>query len=143
MRRLFFPLLAFAALTSACEFHTLDNGSLDGFWQLSRIDTLSGGSCDMVPHRIFWSVQARLLQVSDLNYLYDEYILRFEHADGTLRLYDPYCVDHTGSDIAVTDAADLQLYGLNALDETFQVECLDRKQMLLKGSSLRLHFNKY
>ena len=95
------------------------------------------------PRRIFWSVQTDLLQVSDLNYQHEEYIFRFEYEADALRLYDPYQVDHAGSDMAVSDPEVLRMYGINALDESFFVERIDKKQMRLRNQSLRLYFNRY
>lgn len=137
-------LLALVSLCASCEFHTLSNGSLDGFWQLSQVDTLTtSGSTDMVPRRIFWSVQARLLQVSDLNYVHDECILRFEHADGRLRVFSPYVVDHFGQDVTVDDAEQLHPFGIQQTDETFVVEQLNDDALVLRGSVLRLSFRRY
>lgn len=132
-----------ACCCASCEFHTLDNGQLDGYWQLTDVDTLAGGSTDMVPRRIFWSVQARLLQVTDLTYQLDECILRFDHSDGQFRVYSPYVVDHAGSDVAVTDGRVLHPFGIQSLDETFAVERLDDERMVLRGDVLRLRFRRY
>lgn len=144
MRKLLFlPVLLLLLFCHSCDVYMSDNGDLDGFWQLAQIDTIDGGVCDMVPRRIFWSVQTDLLQVSDLNYQHDEYIFRFEYKADALRLFDPYLVDHAGSDEAVGDAESLRMYGINALDESFFVERIDKKQMRLRSQSLRLYFNRY
>lgn len=137
------PLFAFLVFCTSCDIHFSENGELDGFWQLARVDTLQGGSADVTNLRLFWSVQSELLQVSDLNYQHDAYIFRFEHKGDALRLYEPYLVDHAGSDIAVTQVDALQPYGLQSLDETFQVENLDKNNLQLKSHTLRLSFNRY
>lgn len=147
LKSLFGGLAVLTALAcTSCEWHTLDNGRLDGFWQLQRLDTLAtGGSTDMVPRRIFWSVQARLLQVSDLNYVHDECILRFEQQDGQLHVWSPYVVDHAGSDIPVgADESELlHPFGIQELDETYAIERLDDDRLILRGSLLRLSFRRY
>lgn len=141
LQLLLIPLLL-SALTS-CDIHMSDNGDLDGFWQLARIDTLQGGSADVRSARLFWSVQSDLLQVSDLTYRHDAYILRFDHQGSTLRLSSPYLVDHAGSDVALTDSQPLHPYGIQHLDETFTIERLDADKLSLQSSLLRLEFNRY
>ena len=45
------------SLTS-CEIETSDNGKLDGFWHLERVDTLATGkSVDYTNKLVFWGVQ--------------------------------------------------------------------------------------
>ena len=41
---------------SACEIETHDNGKLDGFWHLEKVDTIAtGGVCNMSQQKAFWS----------------------------------------------------------------------------------------
>lgn len=137
-------LCASLGLCTSCDIHMSDNGQLDGFWQLERIDTLDGGgSLDARPQRQFWSVQCDLLQMSDLNYRHDEYIWRFDYTGNTLRLYAPYCVDHAGHDRPVSDTQELEFYGVQNLEETYDIEQLDDRHMTLRSSLLRLRFNRY
>ena len=94
LRYIFVVLPAFLLLSLAftsCELETSDNGKLDGFWHLERVDTLATGkSCDLSGQLLFWSVQMKLLNVSDKNYKLRSAFFRFEHANGTLRLYEPH-----------------------------------------------------
>lgn len=146
MRQIFLLFLTSLLLgsLSSCDIHLSDNGTLDGFWQLARIDTLQGdGGADVRAQRLFWSVQNNLLQVSDLTYRHDAYILRFEHQGSTLSLSSPYLVDHAGSDVALTDSQPLHPYGIQQLEEVFRVERLDADKMLLVSPMLRLEFNRY
>ncbi len=133
-----------ALFLCSCELETSDNGNLDGFWHLERIDTLStGGSCDTSSDLLFWSVQMRLLNVSDKNNVHTNLNMRFEHANGTLRVYDACRDDRMDGDPALDDAALLRPYGINSLDETFAVEQLTGSRMQLKGTALRLTFRKF
>lgn len=128
----------------SCEFETSDNGNLDGFWHLERIDTLStGGVCDTSSDLLFWSVQMRLLNVSDKNNVHTNVNMRFEHSNGNLRVYGAYLDDRMQGDPPLNDAALLRPYGINDLDETFAVEQLTGSRMQLKGSALRLTFRKF
>lgn len=137
--------LAVASLfLCSCEFETSDNGNLDGFWHLERIDTLStDGVCDTSSDLLFWSVQMRLLNVSDKNNVHTNLNMHFEHANGTLRVYDAYLDGRMEGDPPLDDAALLRPYGINDLDETFAVEQLTGSRMQLKGSTLRLTFRKF
>ncbi len=135
---------ALAALVMcSCEFETSDNGKLDGFWHLERIDTLStGGMCDTSADLLFWSVQMRLLNVSDKNNAHTNLNMRFEHSNGNLRVYGACLDDRMHGDPLLDNADLLRPYGINALDETFAVEQLTGSRMQLKGASLRLTFRK-
>ena len=136
------PLLGLLSFSS-CDLEMSDNGKLDGYWQLARIDTIGGGGCDMVPSRIFWSVQLHLLQLSDHSGRNSTYLLRFEQGDTHLRVYDPYLSARNEGDKPLDDAAVLQPYGIQSLDELFVIEGLDNKNLTLKSSLLRLQFNRY
>lgn len=135
-------LIAFTALSS-CTLETSDNGDLDGFWHLERIDTIStGGSYDMSGQIVFWSVQKDLLNVTDYNVDITGYVMHFEHSDNTLRIYDPYDNERADGDIKLEDATVLAPFGINALDETFTIDHLDSSDMTLSTEELRLYFHK-
>ena len=102
-----------------CELETTDNGDLDGYWHLERVDSLSSQrSVDYGQARIFWSIQFKLLQLSYM----------FDRADG---------------DTLVTDVEVLRRYGVNALQENMKVVSLQSDRMVLESPVLRLHFKKY
>ena len=144
MKRILLTLPLFGLLSfSSCDLEMSDNGKLDGFWQLAHIDTIGGGGCDMVPSRIFWSVQLHLLQLSDHSGRNSTYLLRFEQGDTHLRVYDPYLSARNEGDKPLDDAAVLHPYGIQSLDELFVIEGLDNKNLTLKSSLLRLQFNRY
>ena len=109
------PLLGLLSFSS-CDLEMSDNGELDGFWQLARIDTIGGGGCDMVSSRIFWSVQLHLLQLSDHSGRNSTYLLRFQQDDAHLRVYDPYLSARNEGDKPLDDATVLQPYGIQSLE---------------------------
>lgn len=138
--------LALAAmLTAACsDFHTSDNGQLDGFWQLANVDTLANNrSGDVRELKIFWAVQADLLEIRDLTNRHLPVFFRFEHRDGQLKLSRPVADNRLISDSLVRDVNTIRYYGFRQLEETFKVLRLDGKAMLLESGHLRLHFRKY
>ena len=134
--------LALGTLT-ACEIESHDNGKIDGFWHLERIDTLAtGGTLDVSNEKLFWSVQVRLLEVSN-RATGSKYIFSFRQADGSLYLYDPLVSDRREDDPVVEDVKVLAPYGINSLEETFAVEAIDGKKMILRSETLRLNLKKF
>lgn len=127
----------------SCDIETSDNGDLDGFWHLDRVDTLStGGRADLSNKYIFWSVQKDLINTVDRHDSAGDYLFRFEHKGKTLRLYDPHVNDRMNGDPAVEDPAVLNPFGVNALDETFKVDRLSGSKMELSTDKLKLSFTK-
>lgn len=125
-----------------CELETTDNGDLDGYWHLEQVDTLSSQrSVDYGQARIFWSIQFKLLQLSDLEN--NSIIYNLVYDNHQLTLADPYMFDRADGDTLVTDVEVLRRYGVNALQETMKVVSLQSDRMVLESPVLRLHFKKY
>ena len=144
--RHFLYSIGLVLLLAGCDLETSDNGDLDGYWHLTRVDTLAtGGMLDTSEQLLFWAVQVRLLNVVDQSDDADHmgYLLRFEHKEGTLRVYEPYKNSRKDGDIKVDDVSVLSPFGINRLDETFRVEQLDGDGMLLTGDALRLTFVRF
>lgn len=130
-------------LFCSCELETSGNGDLDGMWRLASVDTLAtGGSKDMDGTKIYWSFQHKLLQLDDKAGGHGSVLLRFEHKDGALRLYDPYFYDRDEGDKPLDDIEPLVPFGVNALEENCEVEALSGSKMTLKTATLRLGFRK-
>mgnify|MGYP001617973861 FL=1 len=133
-------LLAF----SACEFHTGDNGDLDGFWHLESMENTQTGEVTYLGNQtIFWSYQVDLMYLQGAST--GSFFLRFTHADNALTLYSPYADGgHSPEgDVLLEDPAPLLPYGITALEETFQVERLDGGTMVLRSEAYRLSFTKF
>lgn len=125
-----------------CTLETTDNGDLDGYWHLEQIDSLtSQRSVDYGQARIFWSIQFKLLQLSDLENNTIIYNLVYDNRQ--LTLADPCMFDRTDGDTLVTDVEVLRRYGVNALQENMKVVSLQSDRMILESPVLRLHFKKY
>lgn len=132
---------------SACELETSDNGSLDGFWQLSAIDSLNNGhSADMRQSSIYWGVQVNLLNIRDLKRK-ESFMFRFELKNDTLRLYAPVKdIRPSASEVLderVMNSMELRHIGLSRLDEKFKVLHLTGSRMTLESEHFRMHFRKY
>ena len=147
-------VLATPLLLVSCNVETSDNGPLDGFWHLERIDTLAtGGTTDYSSGYVFWGVQKDLMYIKDSsNGSVGAYYLRFNQTHDSLHITKIY-LDHghednpnheQGGDIPV-EAIDnnLRQLGINALPEHFKKEALNANHMILSTEKLRLKFKKF
>ncbi len=130
---------------AGCSMDTSHNGALDGYWKLKTVDTLStGGTCNLNDASIFWSVQKDLLTVRDNNDPTNrEYVFRFQHAGGTLKLSEGQRYDRNNGNVDVDDPSVLSPYGINHQPETFKVDHLTHRVMTLSTEELRLSFKKF
>ena len=140
--------LGVVCLFSACEMHHSDNGVLDGFWQMTSVDTIGGQSADMRQSRVFWCIQGDVLQMQHMNgVLYEEgqgiVAFRFELKGKNLTVTNPVVCDRQSSDSILTNLTIVNPYGINNLKESFQVLCLDGSTMSLESTMLRLYFRRY
>jgi len=140
-----FYLFIFLPLLSSCTLETSNNGKLDGFWQLTQLDTIAtGGITDMREKNAFWAVQMHLLELKHpsgntrLNVLF-----RFEHKGDSLILSDPYISNREESDVKITDPTDLYEFGIYHLREAFFIGRLTNDYMDLQSDRFRFHFRKY
>ena len=146
MKRLLIYLIGVALLATACEFHTSDNGELDGFWQLSSVDTLAtGGSKDLRYDQLSWSFQGHFVELRDARdyTLSGDLIGRFQHHSDSLTLSDFYFSKRDSGDIKLVNPEPLRRYGVSRLQQSFQVLQLNSSRMTLKSDSLRLNFRRY
>ncbi len=144
--------LSFAILSSCGMAEVSDNGDLDGFWHLERVDTLNtGGVCLLDEDRRFWGIQYDLLNFRDADRKVDNLYMRFSHEKGVLRLYHPYVYKWGGEEghervndwPIQDDFSSLAPFGIRQAEELFEIETLNHSKMVLKSSSLRLYFRKF
>lgn len=146
--------LATTLMLASCNIETSDNGPLDGFWHLERVDTLAtGGTTDYSSGYVFWGVQKDLIYIKDSsNGSVGAYYLRFSQTQDSLHITKIY-LDHghednpyheQGGDIPV-EVIDINLrfLGLNALPEHFKKEAINGNRMILSTEKLRLKFKKF
>lgn len=130
----------------SCELETSNNGDLDGRWYLREVEHWREGRVEEVKEqRIFWSFQVRLADLRNVE-RQTSVFCRFDHKpDGTLRLHNFYLNDHNNSDPAMNDstAVLLQYVKVKSMDETYYVEALNSKSMVLSNDSVRLRFIRY
>lgn len=154
MRKLVYILLATvllplssASLLSSCTLEHSDNGDLDGFWHLERIDTIyTGGVNDMSDKKVFWAVEYKLLKLQGGG---RSCLLRFRQTADSLVLSSPHSDGGhqqeygSGGDIPLEDASVLKPYGIQHLEEHFLKEAMKSSRMILRTDSFRLYFKKF
>lgn len=139
-------VLAFSPMLTGCDLETSSNGNLDGFWHMVQVDTLNtGGVKDMSKDLVFWSFQMKLLELSDHNDLNVIHMARFAHEGNALKVTQPcrYDLDLGNEMLTEEQLENIAKYGLNALEENFQVEHLNSSKMILSNGVLRLYFKKF
>lgn len=149
MKKLLYIFITLCIALTACDFETSDNGDIDGYWQLCQLDTLTGGSTDMRHSLLFWSVQARLLEIHNNQETLKSILFSFEQNGDSLRIWNPVFNDRNISD-SLAIPADLTNYNLDSrvnadgvLESALKIDQLDDERMVLTNSRFRFHFRKY
>lgn len=146
-------ILILLALTHASCDKTPENGDLDGQWQLMSMEARGNADApitytDTKDQHIYWRFQLRLLMIHTVGamlngHTYDT-ACRFEKSGNTLAITQTYI--HTlNRDSLITDPASTSLapVGIRGNAETFSIEKLDGKQMVLHSDHHRLVFRKF
>lgn len=146
MKKLLY-ILALSMLMVSCELETSGNDELDGYWQMSQVDTLSTGHVtDTREALIYWGIQGKLLQIrfsENGKFLGEGLLFRFNRVNDDLILSSPVIHHLYETDEPIDDVEILKPYGIFNLEETFYIEKLDDDEMVLLNNSLRLHFRRY
>jgi hypothetical protein len=146
MRKIFY-ILTLGVLFVSCELETSGNDELDGYWQMSQVDTLStGGVADTREALVYWGIQGKLLQIrfsENGKYLGEGFMFRFNREDDVLTLSSPILHHLYKTDEPITDVEVLKPYGIFDLEEVFAIEELNDHNMVLTNDVLRLHFRRY
>lgn len=144
--KLIFLLPVLALLFSSCSLETdNDAGDLEGMWHLVRIEeSVTNTHTDVSNEVIFWSFQAKLLQMEDKTGQHYSYLYRFRIDNDQLTLTSPYQFDRENGDRPLTAyEATLGLYGIKSLTPVFRIEKIDRRKMILNDGAVRLYFDKF
>ena len=146
MRKIFY-ILTLGMLFVSCELETSGNDELDGYWQMSQVDTLStGGVADTREALVYWGIQGKLLQIrfsENGKYLGEGFMFRFNREDDVLTLSSPILHHLYKTDEPITDVEVLKPYGIFDIEEVFTIEELNDHNMVLTNDVLRLHFRRY
>ncbi|MDO5446549.1 MAG: lipocalin-like domain-containing protein [Prevotellaceae bacterium] len=136
-------LIAATAMIAACDIHTSDNGDLDGFWQMQRLERLNNCSQDINPTPMYWSFECDMMEVRPNDKTQRGVFFRFDHSRDSLKIHTPLRDKRSQGDIPITDAKELYEYGIFHLSENFVVEQLSSETMVLSSDSIRAYFRKY
>lgn len=143
---LVFLLPVLALLFSSCSLGTdNDAGDLEGMWHLVRIEeSVTNTHTDVSNEVIFWSFQAKLLQMEDKTGQHYSYLYRFRIDNDQLTLTAPYQFDRENGDRPLTIyESTLGLYGIKSITPVFRIEKIDRRTMILNDGAVRLYFDKF
>ena len=144
----FFLIISVISLMTACHMESSENGHLDGFWHLVRVDTLSTdtlsivGTSDLSQDYFFWAFQFQLLSVRNTQKSPEEYFLRFQRQGDELVLSDPFQYVLQGKDAPVENIDLLRPFGINDQEERFRIVHLSSRRMTLKNNFLVLTMQK-
>lgn len=146
MKRIVY-ILALSVMLVSCELETSGNKELDGYWQMSQVDTLStGGVADTREALVYWGVQGKLLQIrfsENGKFLGEGLLFRFNRENGMLTLSSPILHHLYETDEPISDVELLKPFGIFNLEEVFSIEELNDDVMVLASDTLRLHFRRY
>ena len=132
------------AMLSSCELETSGAGDFDGMWHLTRVDTLAtGGVLDLSKEKIFWSFQFNLMEADDKDHGHQSILMRYNKSDGKLLLTQPYAYDRENGDAPLAEPTLLKPFGINNIEETFQIQKLSGGKMQLQSEMLKLYFKKF
>ena len=144
----FFLIISVISLMTACHMESSDNGHLDGFWHLVRVDTLSTdtlsivGTSDLSQDYFFWAFQFQLLSVRNTQKSPEEYFLRFQRQGDELVLSHPFQYVLQGKDAPVENIDLLRPFGINDQEERFRIVHLSSRRMMLQNKFLVLTMQK-
>ena len=130
-------------LLASCDLETSDNGKLDGQWHLIQIQDLTTNQTqDLTQQYYYWQFQGKLLQLRNTE-THEQYLLRFQHDNTTLRTYEPYIYNREEGDQPITDPQPLNPFGITQIDQTFEIEHLGNKYITLKSNTQRISLKRF
>ena len=145
-KRIYTGLLVFLLiLLGGCEKAPI-NSDIEGMWKLEEYTTTEDG----VTHpceRIYYSIQLWVVDIAEKQGTkgYAPSIGRFTYGEdgNTVIMKDFYYRKGTTDSKEPTKLEDLQPYGLNSLETTFEIVKSDGKNMVLRSDYATLTFSKF
>lgn len=138
-------ILATLTTFTSCELETSSAaGDFNGLWHLTRVDTLAtGGVLDLKNEKRFWAFQNKLMQGDDRRREHKTILMRFNQTKTQLTLHTPYLYDSNNGDYPLSESTLLAPYGINNVEETFQIIKLSGNKMVLQSETLKLTFQGF
>lgn len=142
MKPLHLLCIAAATLLAACTLET-SGGDTDGLWHLTGIDTTAtGGHNDMSGQRVFWGIQAGLIDMRDYDNVSATLMSHYQLSGDSLFLLDHYHWDRPNGDPVLEDTTQLRRFGIGKWRQHYKVLELGSKYMRLRDEQVELRFRK-
>ena len=133
-------------LISSCESYQI-HGDLDGFWQVTSIENKQTGEITHCKGDTYYSFQRELVLISYVSpniptgQMKENYIAYFSHENDSIIMTD-FRRSYVDKDVPVT-LSKLEKFGLYDTFNKFQVEKLNKKNLVLNSSKTRITLQKY
>lgn len=133
-------------LISSCESYQI-HGDLDGFWQVTSIENKQTGEITHCKGDTYYSFQRELVLISYVSpniptgQMKENYIAYFSHENDSIIMTD-FRRSYVDKDEPVT-LSKLEKFGLYDTFNKFQVEKLNKKNLVLNSSKTRITLQKY
>ncbi len=148
MKRYIYGLLMLLTIiaTSSCESYLI-NGDLDGFWQVSSIENKETGDIKYCQGDTYYSFQRELVLVSYVSsnipagQMKENYIAHFSHENDSIHMTDfRIYLDRNGKQAPLSK---LEKFGLLEIYNSFKVEKLNSRSMVLSSEKARIVMKKH
>ena len=139
-------LLLVLMLTSSCESYLI-HGDLDGFWQVESIENKQTGEMRYCNGDIYYSFQRNLILVSYVSpavsqgRIKENHIAYFTYESDTISTTDFRI--YIDKEATQTPLSKLEKFGLYETFNTFLVEELCKKRLVLNSEKVRIVMLKY
>lgn len=133
-------------LTSSCESYLI-HGDLDGFWQVQSIEHKQTGDITYCNGDIYYSFQRNLILVSYVSpavpqgRIKENHIAYFTYENDTISTTDFRI--YIDKEATQTPLSKLEKFGLYETFNTFLVEELCKKRLVLNSEKVRIVMLKY
>lgn len=148
MKKQIYKLLALLIiiLISSCESYQI-HGNLDGFWQVTSIENKQTGEVTHSKGDTYYSFQRELVLISYVSpniptgQMKENYVAYFSHENDSIFMTDFRRI-YVDKDEPVT-LSKLEKFGLYDTFNNFQVEKLDKNNLVLNSNRAIITLQKY
>jgi hypothetical protein len=148
MKKQIYKLLALLIiiLISSCESYQI-HGNLDGFWQVTSIENKQTGEITHCKGDTYYSFQRELVLISYVSpniptgQMKENYVAYFSHKNDSISMTDFRRI-YVDKDEPVT-LSKLEKFGLYDTFNNFQVEKLDKNNLVLNSNRAIITLQKY
>lgn len=138
-------LVLLTIMLASCESYLI-HGDLDGFWQVTSIENKQSGDITECEGDIYYSFQRDLVLISYVSpdipegQMKENHIAYFTYENDSIIMTDFRIYLENGKQ---TPLSQLEKFGLHEEFNTFLVERLDSKSLILNSERTRIVLRKY